>query len=125
MLTQQLALVVIVGLAAYRISRLIAIDTIFDNLRYRFFRRYPPTEDYARMYRLDDGKGKGSWQIAATPKRPLSKFGQLVICPWCTSVYGCAAIVAVLAWHQNVPDPLLVWGASASVAGLAAKLAAE
>lgn len=125
MLTQQLALVVIVGLAGYRLSRFLGVDTLFDNIRHRFFRRFPPDDDYARMYRLDDGKGKGSWQIAASPKRPLSKLGQLVICPWCSSVWFIAAIVAVLAWRENIPDPLLVWAASCSVAGLCGKLAAD
>lgn len=123
--TAQLVLVLLVGLAAFRMSRLVALDTIIDQQRHAFFRRFPPDEDYSRYVRTvgKDGE-KGEWQVAATPRRPLSKVGQLVICPWCTSVWFCAAIVGYLAWHGSVPEPVLVWGASCSVAGLAAKMAA-
>lgn len=127
MLVQQLALAVIVGLAAARISRLLGFDTIFDQQRHRFFRLFPPNEDYARHVFLKPAKGtkgKGTWQIHQSPQRPLSKIGQLVICPWCSSVYFCAVIVGYLAWHGSVPEPVLIWGASCSVAGLCGKMAA-
>lgn len=118
MLTQQLALVVIVGLAGYRLSRLIGVDTIFEDERHAFFRRFPPDKDYARHQKIG-----GTWQVAPRPVRKVSWIGRLVECPWCSSVWFCAAIVAVLAWRESVPDPALVWAASCSVAGLSGKLA--
>lgn len=126
MLTQQLALVIVVGLAGYRASRLIGADTILDRPRHAFFRRFPPDDRYRRMYRLDAKPGeKGSWQVGEQPRRPTSWVGQLVECAWCSSVWFCAAIVAVLAWRESVPDPALVWAASCSVAGICGKMASQ
>lgn len=114
-----LELVIVIGLAAFRVSRLLALDTILETPRHAFFRRFPPDDHYARMYRLGD-----TWQITQRVSRKLSWFGRLLACPWCSSVWFTAAIVAGLCYYQSVPAPFLVFGGACSVAGICATLTA-
>lgn len=113
-----LEIVVVIGLAAYRCSRLVGEDSIFEGPRHRFFRRFPPDDFYRRMVKMG-----GAWQMADEPRRKAAWIGRLVACPWCSSVWFAAAITAATAQFFDVPVPILVWAAACSVAGLCAKLA--
>lgn len=119
-----LVLAVLVGLAAFRASRFLAKDSLLDAVRYRFFRRFPPTEFWCRHYRTRFTSGKpGSWQISDRPTRRPVWLGRLVECPWCSSVWFAAVIVAIVdLWCMPVRLPVLVWAAGCSVAGLCATL---
>lgn len=120
-----IALAVLIGLAAARASRLIGKDSLFDGWRYRFFRRFPPDDHFRRYDRVAQPlgrKGKGPWTITDKPMRKVSKLGQWVECPWCSSVWFAAAITWAATRYTSVPLPVLVWAASCSVAGLCAKL---
>lgn len=122
-----LELAVLIGLAAYRCARLIAVDAILAGPRHRFYRRFPPNTLYARHYRLAGPKKrrrrrKGTWQIADQPRRKTSWFGLLVDCPYCSSVWFAAAITAAATRYTSVPLPALVWGAACSVAVICAKI---
>lgn len=89
-------------LATYRLTRLVALDSIWEDTRGR----------------LIGWAGDGSWRRA--------KIGELVGCPWCVSVHA-GALVVVAAYH--VPGvwfdgPALVLAASAA-AGLLASWEGE
>lgn len=120
-----LVLIVAIGLAAARVSRFIGKDSLLDEWRYRFFRRFPYGEPFTRMDRTappPGRKGKGPWTIADKVLRKPSKLGRWVECPWCSSVWFAAAITVAVTRYMSVPVPWLVWAASCSVAGLCAKL---
>jgi len=119
-LWRMLELVIVVGLASYRAARLLATDTLLDGPRHWFFLRFPPRDHpyYTRAYRLTDG----TWQVGDR-KRHESWIGTLVSCPWCSSVWFAAGIVGALAWWWSVPQPVLVWAAACSAAGICATLA--
>lgn len=57
---------IIIGLATYRLTRLVTTDTIFEALRERFWGKYPPQS---------------------------SKLGYLITCDWCTSVWVASIVV--------------------------------
>lgn len=56
----------IIGLATYRLTRLVTTDTIFEALRERFWDKYPPQS---------------------------SKLGYLITCDWCTSIWVASIVV--------------------------------
>lgn len=121
-----LILAVLIGAAAFRASRFIARDTLIAPWRHRFFRRFPPNDMYARHYRTATTTGKrGVWQVAATVEqsgRKTSWIGRWAECPWCSSVWFCAALTAITTRYASVPLPGLVWAASCTVAGLAGRI---
>ncbi len=114
-----LELAILVGLASYRLSRLLATDTIFDRPRHWFFLRFPPAgqDYYLTAYRLLGGP----WQIGGAKRKP-SWIGTLISCAWCSSVWFAGAIVVGLCWGTSIEHPALVWAASCSVAGICATL---
>lgn len=58
---------VIIGLATYRLTRLVTTDTIFETLRERFWKKHPPQS---------------------------SKLGYLITCDWCMSIWVASVVVA-------------------------------
>jgi hypothetical protein len=58
---------VILGLATYRLTRLITTDNIFETFRERIWKKYPPQS---------------------------SKLGYLITCDWCTSIWVASVVVA-------------------------------
>lgn len=110
---------IVVGLASYRLSRLLSSDSILDRPRHWLFLRFPPAgqDYYRRAYRLDGGP----WQVGTTKRKP-SLVGTWVDCAWCSSVWFAGAIVLGLCWGASIEHPALVWAASCSVAGICATL---
>lgn len=88
----------LIGLAAYRGYRVLAMDTITEPLR-------------ARVLARDDQRG---WRF----------IGDLFTCPWCIGWYYCAAGALTFGclydWHPI--EGLTVWFAASTVCGLAGKL---
>jgi hypothetical protein len=58
---------VILGLATYRLTRLITTDNIFETFRERIWKKHPPHS---------------------------SKLGYLITCDWCTSIWVASVVVA-------------------------------
>lgn len=88
--------VVLVCLAAYRVTRLLTTDA------------FPPLARARDA--VEERWGDESWQA------------YLAHCPWCVSVYVAGALVAasVLLLDDGLPHPLLVWPTASAVAGLVA-----
>lgn len=121
-----LALALLIGLAAFRAWRFLAVDTLIDKWRHAYFRRFPPNNQYRQYDRIVQPDGKrGPWIITGKLVRPISKLGVLVDCPWCSSVWFAAAITAIVAQMYPTPLPVLVWAVACSVAGLAAMIDGE
>lgn len=75
-MTQTLALVAVLGLAAYRATRLITRDSITDRVRYAISR-------WAYDENREDWRG---------PTR--RKVAEFVVCPWCVGVWVSAGLYA-------------------------------
>jgi len=84
-------LVVLVGLASARLTRLLVLDAL------------PPLA-VARM-RVRERWGDDSWQA------------YLAHCPWCVGVYVAAAVTAAATACYGMPAPVLVWLTAAWLAG--------
>lgn len=87
-----LTALVLIGLASYRVWRLVAIDT------------FPPVKAVrVRVVR---------WPWAT----------ELVTCPWCAGTWITAAVTwATWAWTNGFAAPVLVGAAAATVVGLVAQ----
>ena len=59
---------VILALATARLTRLVTTDTIFAPLRERIWKRFPPES---------------------------SRYGYLITCNWCTSIYAATLVVSM------------------------------
>lgn len=59
---------VILALATARLTRLVTTDTIFSRLRERIWAKYPPES---------------------------SRYGYLITCNWCTSIYAATLVVSM------------------------------
>jgi hypothetical protein len=81
---------VILGLATYRLTRLITTDNIFETFRERIWKKYPPQS---------------------------SKLGYLITCDWCTSIWVASIVVASV---MIIPALVYVYAvfAVSAIAGL-------
>lgn len=102
-----MTLVLFIGIAlcSYRITRLFTKDSLFDGPRKRWFKRFPPDTAHAR--------------IANT--KSISKWGQLVQCPFCIGFWVSGLVVLVVAQCVDLPLPLLWWFATSTAVGLIAR----
>ena len=92
-----LALLVVVALTVYRVTRLLTTDA------------FPPIA--AARDRITDRYGPDSWQA------------YLSVCPWCVSVYVAAAVVlALVLVGPGCPVPVYVAAAASALTGLLARL---
>lgn len=74
--------ILVAGLAAARLTRLLVDDVILD--------------------------GPRAWVLDHT----AGKLEVLAACPWCLSAYVSAACVALADWSASVPNPVLSWFAA-------------
>lgn len=87
----------VIVLAAARLTRIVTTDTITASWRLRVFKRFPPEN---------------------SPRRgPAHPIGQLVDCPWCIGYWISGAVVLVAALVRptlnGIVWPLIVWQAVA------------
>lgn len=112
-MTNALVVIVVVGLGAYRFTRLVTTDTITAGLRRRLHTLFPSRtvplyDDAGRRAEGDIGTLKPRWIV------------ELVNCSWCTGwwVAGglmvAAHFVNLVSWHWTI----LGWPAAATVAGV-------
>jgi hypothetical protein len=92
-----LAYAVLIGLAAYRLFRMGALDTIFDRPREWLY----------------DREGQ-PWEFLA----------DLVYCPWCIGWWCSGLLSGLVSWHESYGwvSFVLLWCASSTVCGLVKRL---
>jgi hypothetical protein len=125
-------LVILLFLAVYRGTRLIATDKlpVIDIPREAFVQRWGA---YAEVARIPDEKRynwlvrgfryvfAGQWPSINGRTRTnliMKSLAYLWECSWCTSVWVGAAVVYTSAQYVDLPYPWLVWGAASAVTGL-------
>lgn len=115
----------VVSLAAFRITRIITLDTITEGPREWLLLRFPPDPEHARLHPKKftiNGKATTAWMPdGRVPDRKVSKFGVLLSCPWCVGFWVSGALVAVVANLTSIELPVVWWFAVAAVVGLIAR----
>ena len=118
-------LFLLTSLAAFRITRIITLDTITEGPREWFLLRFPPDPEHARLHKAKhriDGRTVIAWVPDSTGQtRKISKLGILVSCPWCVGFHISGLVVAVVANLTSVPLPVLWWFAVSAAVGLIAR----
>lgn len=101
-----LTILVVISLAAYRITRLIVEDGIIDTQRdwvlKRVLQRW--TKDFEDDV-VPDPQALAAHEIA----KWRLKVWELLTCPYCMSVWVTTAVTLVLALVWSVPDPFVAW----------------
>lgn len=110
-------LVLWLGLTAYRLTRIVTLDSFTEPVRERIYDRWPP--DYERSGWRYNGELQALVKRAPTTERPKVHWvGQLVECPWCCGHWISGAVVLVAALVGSVPLPVLTWFAVSTLVGL-------
>ncbi|SRR6266702_2448663 len=114
-----LAMLLVLSLATFRITRLIVIDDVTRGLRLRVLRRFPPYVVPMRDAVGRDVEGTSMMQ----PRWPVV----LTSCSWCLGVW--VALVAVLAAHgagmvHGWAPTVFAWPAVAGLSGVTSEVAA-
>ena len=89
-----LSVLVLLALASYRLTRLIVIDAIFDEVREWFFTK------------LDFKKLKGSDNTFVNRNLLAQKLSYLLQCTWCTGVWVSAFVYWL--WTQGYTLPIYI-----------------
>lgn len=84
-----LALALMLGLAGFRVTRLLIKDTIFDRQRKHLLRARLPTKLVAG-----------------------------ILCPWCVSAYVVGVMLLVVWWLEPVRLPFITWLAAWTTAAV-------
>lgn len=87
---------VVLALATTRITLLMTTDTIFDGLRERIWRRFPPER---------------------------SRYGYLITCNWCSSMYAATLVVSMYTIEEKLTLFVCAILALSCIAGFAANRA--
>lgn len=110
-MTGWLALVVILGLAAYRLTRVVTTDSITERARERLYRWAWVEDDEVEAYASAWLRWRGdepfphSQGVDENPRPPMPRRGgfrtyvsELFQCPWCLGVWISAAVVVFYAY---------------------------
>lgn len=108
-------------LSAFRVTRLVTKDSLFERQREWFFRWYPPDEDHACLRPAKTEDGTRYWVKDSSPRRRVSKWGQLIECPFCIGFYLSGLTVLILQHYVSVGLPVMWWMAISSAVGLTSK----
>lgn len=122
-------LLLVLILAAYRITHLVIDDTILDKPRDAFKRRFPPDSEWARWYRAETSSDDPEyvphkyWALSPSPMpgRRALKWSEGLFCYWCIGFWIAGATTLVVANLTSVPQPVLVWFAVSAAIGLIAR----
>lgn len=106
----------LLGLAAYRVTRMITTDSILDRPRSLWFRRFPPPGDWQTV----DREGN-----PLTIPRRAHPLGKLVECPWCTGFWVAGLATAVAGRGSGIEGFVLGWLGTATIVGLCAAMAGD
>ncbi|MGG0410551.1 DUF1360 domain-containing protein [Peribacillus simplex] len=104
----EFTLFIILGLASFRLTRLIVFDKIMEPLRRPFFRE------------IEEKNEEGDVEIFLMPKEKglLGWFGQLLSCFWCVGVWVSLFLVFLYIQHWFISDVLILILAVAAVGAI-------
>lgn len=109
---------ILIGLAAFRMWRIIAEDSIAEPIRDWLYDTETTKEIQHRV------GNNGSWTETVTKHRPVRQFLQdLMFCPWCIGFWyaGVGAWLVADAESYNPAEFALVWLAASAVCGITQK----
>lgn len=111
-----LAIVVVLGLAAFRITRICTTDTISDPIRERFY-RWAWDEENPQII----GE-RPNQQIAPRPRAAWRTWlYELATCQWCLGVWWSVAVYCAWRWGGDVALSILAVLAIAGAQGMIAR----
>lgn len=90
---------VVLGLAAYRLTRLLVIDTIFEGSRNRL---------HTFLVNRQHGKLRLFWD----------KAHDLLSCTWCSGTWVSVALYSVFVWHNPTDFTRLDWISVLAIAAI-------
>ena len=99
---------VILGLATFRLTRLLLFDKITEFIRAPFFNE---------VYELDE---EGNELVYIVPKEKGFKrwMGELLSCHWCTGIWASIFLVFLYWWFPSAGEPVIIILAAAAVGSL-------
>ncbi|OIK11169.1 sporulation protein [Bacillus sp. MUM 116] len=99
---------IILGLAAFRLTRLLVFDKITEFLRNPFFTEVIEEND------------QGEIEVYYVPKEtPIKRFfGELLSCYWCTGIWSSTALVLLNYFYPDISAPIVMILAIAGFASI-------
>ncbi|WP_053365594.1 DUF1360 domain-containing protein [Bacillus sp. FJAT-27245] len=98
-----IGLLALIGLASFRLTRVIVYDKITEFIRAPFHEER--IED-GEVYIVPKGKGIRKW------------IGELISCYWCTGVWVSAGLLAAYAYFPKIGIPAILLFAVAAIASI-------
>lgn len=98
-----LQILLVLGLASFRLTRLIVFDTITEFIRSPFME---VVEDEEGIFLEPKGTGLRRWM------------GKLLSCYWCTGIWVSAGLFALYVWVPIIGIPLMYVLAIAAIAAI-------
>jgi hypothetical protein len=130
MTVHYLILLIFLALFAYRVTRLVTLDSLFDKQRERWLDRFPPDGQRAAVQvdwsKWDQRPKGGAFMTPRTEPRKVSHLGEWVQCPWCCGFAVSCAVVGVTWWVLgSLPLPALWFGAVPCLVGFLGEIDAK
>jgi hypothetical protein len=99
---------ILLGLAGFRLTRLIVFDKIAMFIRRPFMEEREETNENGEFetYIVIKGKGLKKW------------LGELLSCYWCTGVWVTGALFLLITFYPVIGKPVIIIFAAAGMAGI-------
>lgn len=101
---------VVVGLASYRLTRIVTTDTLTDRARERLYRWAWVEPDEPDLYALRYREHNGDAPFPGEGVQPMPRNGgartyvaELFNCPWCLGVWVSAGVYCAWGWWHWMP----------------------
>ncbi|UAL48683.1 DUF1360 domain-containing protein [Sutcliffiella horikoshii] len=106
---------VLLGLASFRLTRLIVLDKIAGFIRKPFMEEIEEKNDKGEIeeYIIIKGKGLRRW------------IGELLSCYWCTGVWVTTGLYLLMTFYPFIGEPVLIIFGAAGVAGILESIVAR
>ncbi|MCU9612422.1 DUF1360 domain-containing protein [Caldibacillus lycopersici] len=100
--------IILIALAAFRLTRLIVFDKITEFIRAPFFDEITELDEF------------GKEEIYVTPKKAGIKkwIGELLSCYWCTGIWVSIFLVIIVYFYPIYAEPLIIVLAVAAIAAI-------
>ncbi|WP_404449375.1 DUF1360 domain-containing protein [Sutcliffiella horikoshii] len=105
----------LLGLASFRVTRLIVLDKIAGFIRRPFMEEVEEKNDQGELeeYIIIKGKGLRRW------------IGDLLSCYWCTGVWVTTGLFLLVSFYPFAGKPVLIIFAAAGIAGILESIVAR
>lgn len=130
MTVHYLVLLIFLALFAYRLTRLVTLDSLFDKQRERWLDRFPPDGERAKVHvdwsKWDERPAGSAFMLPREKPAKVSHLGALIQCPWCCGFWLSCAVVGVT-WLVlgSLPLPALWFGAVSCLVGFFGEIDAK